>query len=755
MGRARTAVLLCALAGLGVGLPGTGLADEKPAEQNEVRAAERVIVREEPAGQAQGVDEEAIKQAVREAVDEQQSNLRPGFMMALADEELSKQLAKFNGYLDQLAWGEAFRQLSELDGKSLEAMVASDDKGLHLAVRVMIQRRLLAMPADGRRAFQLYFDGQAKEMLNAVKQHPRPGSEEQLATAQKLVDRLLASSVGGEAAELLGDLYFERGNFARAGRNWKLSLDHGGASGRDALRLQIKQAWAMLRDGDQAAAQALYDQLKSRYDDATLTLGGSQVDALAMLNKALQELDVQKQVNLGSVQGDVYRLPRADAQPAWNLTYLNPTHAAKVASQANRGYYYYRSPNLLTRYVPPVEVDQERVYFHWLGVVFALDRETGKMLWQSGSIEDTAESAQMRLQSSSSDPCNYAIAQSENAVLVVSTAEGDDEFRQMVLKAYDKTQGGLIWSSDSRNDWTIDGVDKRSHAASPVGKVLVSDGIGYVVVHAPDQSGYFLRRFDADTGQVHWTLPLGDAAAITFYDEMKQFAQPQLLMDKGLLYVMTNNGALLAVDTAAAQVEWAIQMDLPFGVGKSTEWNGIGEPLTTTLEKMANPNGSGTLLLRNGVLYALQHYGSTLFALDANRGEVLWSANGLDRDARLIEVDDRHFYTMNARIRAYRIDGDHALAWNNPNTTFRYDQNGAIFMGGQILTLSNNMLRLAQTDNGDFVSTFKDDDYLGQQGGTLYRFDNLLLVMTRTQLTAYRLEMDGVVDDLAPPADNN
>ena len=42
---------------------------------------------------------------------------------------------------------------------------------------------------------------------------------------------------------------------------------------------------------------------------------------------------------------------------------------------------------------------------------------------------------------------------------------------------------------------------------------------------------------------------------------------------------------------------------------------------------MANPNGSGIDAdASDGVLYAKQHYGSTLFAIKPETGQVLWEA---------------------------------------------------------------------------------------------------------------------------------
>ena len=285
------------------------------------------------------VDAEAI---AKQAVEDELASIPPGFRLPMMDdEETLKRVALFNAHLDNRDWSQAFRLLTDLSHERLDVMVPVGEDGLHLALRALMQRRLLAMPADGRRAFQLYFDGQAGEQLAAVRNHARPGSDEQLALAQRLVDRMLASSVGGEAADMLGDFYFERGDFARARRNWTLALEHGSATGRDALNLQVKQAWAAARDDETQEARRLYEQLAARYDQALLTIGGEEVDAIAMIGQAL-DLDAAGDADVIAPRATL-SLPTPGTRPAWHTTFLSKKNAA-LTKQAGHGHYYYRGP---------------------------------------------------------------------------------------------------------------------------------------------------------------------------------------------------------------------------------------------------------------------------------------------------------------------------------------------------------------------------------------------------------------------------
>lgn len=673
------------------------------------------------------------------------TNYQPGFSLVVADEDLQKQIVKLNKYIGASDWAKAFRLLTELKDDQLRVMTPIGDAGQHVLVKEQLQRQLLSLPPEGRRAFRLYFDGQAAEQFEKIKNHPLPGSKDQLIQTQALVDRLLASSIGGEAAVLLGDMYFERGMFDQSARCWSLALEHGSITGQDALTLQAKRTLAMNRAGKSAEARSLFDSLQARYGTSTIQAGGEEVDALALLSQTLDKA-APAHVGLKPIAQPQALLPAKGAMPAWHHRFLGP-QSRNAVNQMRGQRSYYSPPTDLAKFVPPVVADDQRVYFHWLGVVFAIDRQSGKLAWQQNTINPTAQNLVSRVQSNQGDPRNYRIALGQGTLLVTTTRDNNQN-SPFVLKAYDTDNGRLSWSSDTRQDWALDDPQDDAEANAEVvtqllGQVLIAEGRAYAVVYRTGQSQIFLRRFNPSDGKVDWTIALGSAEVMPFqYTQVNRMPQPQLVMGQSLLYVMTNNGGLVAVDVVASEVKWAVRMTPPFGIGHRGEQNLFrGNRLGDKLNTMANANGSGRLLLQDCTLYAKEHNSKSLYAIDAASGEVNWSADKLKPDAKLIGIDDKRFILMDRGLLSYEVDGEHDLITKNGNDTGSPDEAGAILLGEHILLYANRELRKFDTENLDHSKKdrYENTEYLGPKGGHLYVFGDLLIAIDTSQITAFKI----------------
>ena len=90
-----------------------------------------------------------------------------------------------------------------------------------------------------------------------------------------------------------------------------------------------------------------------------------------------------------------------------------------------------------------------------------------------------------------------------------------------------------------------------------------------------------LRHLDLRSGAELWSLPLGTPQFVGDPDWGQQFLPiPALVVSGGRLYVLTNDGALLAVNVGRRQIEWAYKYEPPATSGNGQRFfrpaNGAG-----------------------------------------------------------------------------------------------------------------------------------------------------------------------------------
>lgn len=717
----------------------------------EAQAQPRVIVidREQAEGGAALVLQEPIDVAddeADEALDDELllPGMMPGFQLPMAKESDYDFLSKLSEHLDAKRWAEAFRMMTELSESQLSAIAPRGETGVYAPVMSELQRRLLDLEPEGLRAFRLYFDAQALEMLREVKDHPLPGSSEALGKLERLIERFYPTSIGGEAAAMAGDAFFERGQFARAARYWRLAIEHDQTPGDTAESLQVKRVLAVYRDRDVGRAGALYEQLAARYETLTLKVGGKPVDGLVLLSEVLAaETDVQG--GDVSVAQDTLSLPPTDAQPIWNLRFLARADLVKAGSSTqNRS--YYRAPQELNHFVPPVVADESRVYFAWLDAVYALDRTTGKIVWANGSIGESIDNFNRYLNNNAGDPRNYRLAQTGSdetdkaggVVLVSRPKPTPDNNTAFALTAIDKRTGETLWSHDTLPEWAISPGELTNQLASVVGEIeIVNHRTAYAVVHPNEGADYYLRRFDPTTSEIAWTLPLGSARPMTFrYTQVRRVPQPRLLASGDRLHILIGDGMLISVNTAAAQVAWALQMEMPLRMSEDAPRHTRGNLYADQIERMSNPTGSGSLQMYDGRLYAKQHLGNTLYAVDPQTGAVQWQLAGLSLDSRLVGVDDERVYLMDRVLQSYTRDDSAVAAWQARDGMGQPMHGGAIYCPEGLLVFDSQSLKLVDTDSGEFKAAYQNPDRLSAKGGRLHRFGNLIVAIDQEQITA-------------------
>ena len=106
-----------------------------------------------------------------------------GFQIPKEDSKTRDKLEDFNRYAGKKAWELAFRTMNSLLETEGTGMVPVNEglqpgDGFFLPLRRRIALSLVGLPAEGRDAYRLFYDAEAKALWSKVKEGKATGAEE-------------------------------------------------------------------------------------------------------------------------------------------------------------------------------------------------------------------------------------------------------------------------------------------------------------------------------------------------------------------------------------------------------------------------------------------------------------------------------------------------------------------------------------------------------------------------------------------------
>ena len=206
-------------------------------------------------------------------------------------------------------------------------------------------------------------------------------------------------------------------------------------------------------------------------------------------------------------------------------------------------------------------------------------------------------------------------------------------------------------AEDGKTAWDLDG-RVATKTWDVVSRPVVHDGVVSFLFIEQGLRLLSLGRISLEDGSVIGRLSLGTPASSSQQgwgwlhssgNAWKQY-MPVLLQDRGLLYVMTDGGAMLAVDLEAMRIAWALR----YGYRS-------GRP-----QRGSSP---GSMIMRDGVLYFRSGRSRHLYAIDVARRELLWRRS-VGYEERLVGCDARNFYVLGRELEAFRRDDPEELVWS-------------------------------------------------------------------------------------------
>jgi outer membrane protein assembly factor BamB len=639
----------------------------------------------------------------------------PGFQVPV-DEALQAAFADFERHAGRKAWEKAFTALSELPADKRTGML-EDGNGYLIAAKERIWNALVSLPPDGREAYRIFFEPRAEKLFATLLDKQQQGPGVALKVVEELYDQYFLTSVGDNAADLLGDARFEQGQFDEAARCWTAILDHHPNTDLSEARLQVKRALALALSGRQSEFEALRRQVSQRYATQNVSLGGREVNPAEFLE------GVKPAVG-GSVKGPATNVPPGAppkvVEPEWQVQFVSDRGNRQLTSAVSSNPWY-RSG--METYVPVWAADGERVYCNWFGLCFAVDIATGKLLWRTEKFTQMYERF-ANIQQYSLDYDSFTIAAAEGVVLAVSVpADQLNNWQpQNRLIAYDAKTGAEKWKSAD-----IAGLQNSSFTGSPV----ISGNTALAVTHEQGQTELTLRQINLADGKELWSQKLGTAEGRTNrFRGNTTLKAPGLLKRGNRLFVLVNSGAMVEFNLKSKSVASIFRFDKPPG-GQGEEYFYYYAPLdeTTLL------HSRGALFEQDGLLYFKESGGTAMYAVDPAARKQVWKRPIKD-SAQLVAVDATNCYLLSRELEC--VDRKtQELKWAVMLPVVGGGLSVVPSEVGILVFTSRGVFEIDK-GNGDVTRIFRGED-LSSIGGSLRIVGGRAVCVSNRSITAYPL----------------
>jgi tetratricopeptide (TPR) repeat protein len=187
--------------------------------------------------------------------------------MPPASSEVKEAIDDFERFQRRGAWERALKALYTIPQDQTQRFIDGEN-GFVIPIARKRRLELTAMPAAGQAACRLFYDAEARKLFEEAE------GPAELANLERIYSAYLITSVGDNAADRLGDLYFEAGRFDRAAECWLAVLRELPDTDLSPALMSLKAALALFRAGRQSEFEQMRTELLDRYNDEKLTLAG-------------------------------------------------------------------------------------------------------------------------------------------------------------------------------------------------------------------------------------------------------------------------------------------------------------------------------------------------------------------------------------------------------------------------------------------------------------------------------------------------
>ena len=635
--------------------------------------------------------------------------------MPPASTEVKEAIDDFERFSRRKAWERALKAIYTIPDDQALRFVDGDNGFI---IPVARKRRLLltALPPEGQAAYRLFYDAEARKLLDEA------DGPTELKNLERVYSAYFTTAVGDNAADRLGDLYYELGRFDRAADCWLAILRDHPDTDLSPGSLSVKAALALFRAGRRAEFEQIKAELADRYNDEKVTLGGQTASPKEALLRLMSDEKWGADAGNPSSSASAVASPRLaeTVDPAWQMRFAESVEAGMAPVELTQW-----ESNTLSAVVPAATVDGKSLFVNYLGHVFAIDLPSGKMLWRSASFHNIELLMQQNM-NRGLDATRFAIvAAGEHVWVLARDLKDQNMFASFQLICRRADNGEIVWKSTDLTDYA---------AFDLVGMPLLADGKLFIAGKSqanPQQQQGLPRQFvlaiQPHDGKVLWKTEVGtfrQGQQYYFYYMPDTSPQPRLVYRAGAIYLDTHVGVLARLDADSGAFDWGYgYKTAPFQAGYMYYYYMPREPQAV---------GGPPLQMAEAFLVKGTQ-SERLYAVEPNKMKVLWE-RPITKASRLLGVDDNAVYLGGDELSAVDLK-TRKLLWATrvPNGS----------LDGRVLVRTDGLWQLTSRGiyeidpgSGDVRRIFRGKD-LGSVGGDLLLTEGWLLAVSNRTISAY------------------
>jgi len=654
----------------------------------------------------------------KENDDDKVSNDQPDrpLQMPPASTEVKEALDDFERFQRRSAWERALKSLYTIPEEQTHRFI-DGEKGFIIPVARKRHSVLAALPPQGQAAYRLFYDAEARKLFEEA------SGPSELKTLERIYSAYFITSVGDNAADRLGDLYFELGYFDRAADCWMAVVRERPDTDLSPALLTVKAGLALFRAGRGSEFAQIQAELAERHTGEKLSIGGQTGPPGELLNLLIK--DDQNATAAGKPHpgaGEPGLDLAGPVDPIWQMRFAASVEAGMSPAELSQW-----ESTTVSVVVPAVTIDGATLFVNYLGHIFALDLKSGKMLWRSASFHHLET---MAMQNQVLDPSRFAIVAAGEYVWCLGNDPKDQNFMAPIhLTCRRASSGEVVWQSADLADYAQ--IDLVGRPLLVGGRLFVA---GKGQTNPQQQQGMpqqLVLAIQPHDGKVLWKTEIA-----TFRQDQRNYwwgynrdpaPQPRLLYRAGILYIDTQQGVFARLDADSGMVEWGYgyKTDAVQGQGRIMFWNGMPQQETTVAG--SEPLPIGDALLIKGM------QSTRLYALEPNRMKFLWE-RPISKSSRLLGASNRTVFLGGAEISAMDLE-TRQLLWSTPLPSGSAEARVLVRPDG-LWQLTPRGIAEIDPKSGSIRRFFRGKD-LGAAGGDLLLTDSFLLAVSNRTISAY------------------